>query len=344
MGNGAAAAVGAGLTPLTEAQEGLWYAQRIDPANPIFNTGQYLEIIGDLDLEVFRSAVAQASAESDALAIRVVEGAGGPVQSVDERRRPALDIVDLRGESDPAGAAQARMRADMTSPLDPSRDALAAQMLFVLDDQRYFWYQRIHHIAIDGYGTALLTRRIIDLYTASAEHRPAPPPLAPYEGVLAEDSEYRASKKRESDKDFWLSTFADRPEVRSLAHGPAVTAHTHLRRTETLPESAAATLTRVAAQAGVPWPDALAAVVAAYVQRHVGGDEVVVGVPSMESVAWHRADWTRRRREFFPCRTVKGRMPGIQKEHRLEAVCGRKLGSEAVFGNHISRRAVGRGV
>ena len=38
--------------PLTEAQSGLWFAQRLDPANPIFNTAHYLDIRGDLDVEI----------------------------------------------------------------------------------------------------------------------------------------------------------------------------------------------------------------------------------------------------------------------------------------------------
>lgn len=35
----------AGAVPLTEAQEGLWYAQQLDPRNPIFNTGHYTNIL-----------------------------------------------------------------------------------------------------------------------------------------------------------------------------------------------------------------------------------------------------------------------------------------------------------
>ena len=45
--------------PLTEAQSGLWFAQRLDPANPIFNTAHYLDIRGDLDVEAFHAAVDQ---------------------------------------------------------------------------------------------------------------------------------------------------------------------------------------------------------------------------------------------------------------------------------------------
>ncbi len=42
--------------PLTEAQEGLWYAQALDRANPIFNCGQYIELLGPLEVARFTSA------------------------------------------------------------------------------------------------------------------------------------------------------------------------------------------------------------------------------------------------------------------------------------------------
>ncbi|MGE4336565.1 MAG: condensation domain-containing protein, partial [Pigmentiphaga sp.] len=67
--------------PLTEAQLGLWYAQRLDPSNPVFNIGHYTEIEGTLDVERFRQAVDTALREADALAMRVVEDeTGAPCQ------------------------------------------------------------------------------------------------------------------------------------------------------------------------------------------------------------------------------------------------------------------------
>lgn len=52
---------------LTEAQAGLWYAQRLDPENPVFNTGQFIALHGRLDLDAFRAALSQAVAEAEAL-------------------------------------------------------------------------------------------------------------------------------------------------------------------------------------------------------------------------------------------------------------------------------------
>src|SRR5690606_18744170 len=108
--------------PLTEAQEGLWYAQRLDPDNPIYNTGVVLDLRGSLDIEAFRYAVDAASAQADALAVRMIETEEGPVQRVEESFRARLRVVDLRGEAHPSAAAEAWIEADMSRPLNLGED------------------------------------------------------------------------------------------------------------------------------------------------------------------------------------------------------------------------------
>ncbi|HLV07086.1 MAG TPA: condensation domain-containing protein, partial [Croceibacterium sp.] len=68
--------------PLTEAQSGLWYAQRLDPANPTFNTGQYLDLRGPLDVEALGAAVDRAGEEAEALSLRFIDAPEGPLQLV----------------------------------------------------------------------------------------------------------------------------------------------------------------------------------------------------------------------------------------------------------------------
>src|SRR5690606_40899890 len=75
-----AASVPDRAVPLTEPQSGLWYAQRLDPQNPIFNVAHAVEIDGPLDLDAFTSAVNEAADEADALALRIVDTPSGPRQ------------------------------------------------------------------------------------------------------------------------------------------------------------------------------------------------------------------------------------------------------------------------
>jgi len=267
--------------PLTEAQAGLWYAQRLDPANPVYNTGDVLDLRGPLDVEAFRAAVDGALGEADVLAIRVVETADGVWQEVREDARPRMMIEDLRARPDAEDEARTRMRRDLETPVDPSRDPLAATRLFILGPERHLWYLRIHHLATDAYGTALLIRRVCERYAAEVEGTPPPPALAPFAALVEEAEAYQGSEKWKTDRDFWLAELEDAPDAVSLVPGNPPSAHTYLRHAAELPAGLAAALRALSAEARVSWPDALAALVAAYLHRHLGGAEVTVGMLTM---------------------------------------------------------------
>ncbi|MCK0207826.1 amino acid adenylation domain-containing protein [Starkeya koreensis] len=267
--------------PLTEAQSGLWYAQRLDPANPLFNTGQYIELAGPLDRAVFETALAQAVAEAEALALRMVDAPAGPMQIVDPARRPALEVIDVSQAPDPLAAAKADIARDMAGPVDPARDPLAAERLFVLGPERHVWQQRIHHLAIDGYGMILLTQRVAELYNARRRGSEAGAKLPGLAIALDEDAAYRASEKREKDGAYWRELFADRPEAASLAPGMPTSAPRFHRRAVEIDGAAFARLREAGERTAVPWPDVVTALTAAYVRRHTGTAEAIVGVPFM---------------------------------------------------------------
>lgn len=268
-------------TPLTEAQSGLWYAQRLDPANPLFNTGQSIDMAGPLDRAAFEAALAQAVAEADALSLRMVDATGGPVQCVDPANRPVLEVIDLSQADDPLAAAQADIARDMATPVDPTRDPLAAERLFVLGPERHVWQQRIHHLAIDGYGMILLTQRVAELYNARRRGTEPGAPLPGIAAAFAEDAAYRASDRRETDGAYWRALLADRPEVASLTAGNPASAPRFHRRAAEIDADVFGRLKALGERTGIPWPDVVTALVAAYVGRHTGTPEVVVGVPFM---------------------------------------------------------------
>ena len=273
----AGADVQAAGVPLTEAQAGLWYAQRLAPDNPAFNTAHALWIEGALDVAAFASAADRVAREARALGLRMRETADGPVQWVDAAHLPQLEIVDLGGEADPDAAARAAMRRDRHAPVDPARDRLALQRLYVLGSDRHVWYLRVHHLATDGYGMALLTERVCALYADAG----ATPAFAPLDGVLAEDAAYRASDKRNTDAAYWHDALAGMPAATGLGGGYAHAAHDCLRHVEPLGADFRDALARAAAALGQPWPDVLTALTAGYCQRFGGQGEAVVGVPFM---------------------------------------------------------------
>ncbi|WP_312320670.1 amino acid adenylation domain-containing protein [Stenotrophomonas sp.] len=261
---------------LSEAQTGLWYAQRLAAAPAAFNTAHAVWFDGALDIARFVSAADQMAVEASALALRFAERADGlPEQWLDPAHVPRLEVVDLSSAADPAQAARDAMDRDRLTPVDPQRDRIAQQRLFVLGPQQHVWYLRVHHLATDGYGMALLGERVCALYAGEA----AQAALQPWSPVLDEDAAYRSSERRSADAAWWQSYMSDAvPAEAGSAAPPAADA---LRGVWPVPADLCTALHGAAAQIGQPWPDLLAALVAAYCQRMTAQDEAVLGVPSM---------------------------------------------------------------
>lgn len=273
--------------PLTEAQEGLWYAQALDPQNPILNTGQYLELLGPFDRAALAQAVARTIAEAPALSLRFVDTPEGPRQS--GGLPPMLGFADLSAQPDAEGQALALMRADSARPVQLNRDPAAAFTLFALSAERHFLYERIHHLAIDGYGMVLITNRIAAHYTALTGQGPRPTPFAQMAAAFQDDAEYRAAPRRQADRDWWHQRLADLPEVTGPAGGRALSGHDFLRSGGPVPAELRELLQRRAREWRLGWPDMLNALAGAYLARWTAG-EVVIGLPYMARMGRRSAD------------------------------------------------------
>ncbi|MFT0531985.1 amino acid adenylation domain-containing protein [Castellaniella hirudinis] len=278
------AAGGLDWAPLTEAQEGLWYAQRLDPGNPIFNPAHCTTVRSPLDIPRFTQAVNQALAEAEALSLRFQETADGPLQALDPARTPRLEILDWRDLGAPAPAherALAWIQDDLARLVDPLRQPLSRQVLILCGPRLTLWYQRVHHLAADGYGMALIESRALHLYAARQAPGPADAPLAPLVPVWAEDQHWRASEARSRAQAFWREHCAGRLPAAGLAADTAFSAHTCLRREIDAAPDLVAALQALETATDVSWPDILTVLGAAFVARHLGPADCIAGVPAM---------------------------------------------------------------
>ncbi|MCL4067272.1 amino acid adenylation domain-containing protein [Pseudomonas sp. GX19020] len=272
--------------PLTEAQEGLWYFQALDPANPILNTGQYLELTGAVDLAALRGAVARTVQETEALHLRFRAGAQGPEQWL-VPGEIALGEVDLTAYPDAVAAALAQMRADTARPTDLATEPVAAFTLFLLPD-RVFLYERIHHLATDGYGMVLVSNRIGEHYGHLTGAGPAPLAFPPLTRADDEDATYRTGPRRAVDAAWWKAEMTGAPVVTSpgtLAGERAVSAHDFHRESLWLPGTLTRRLAAFSEEHDLGWPDVLTALSGACLARWSGvdgaGGEAVIGMPFM---------------------------------------------------------------
>ncbi|UQA92485.1 non-ribosomal peptide synthetase [Streptomyces halobius] len=283
------------VLPLLAAQSGVWVAQKMDPASLTYNVSQYAEIDGTIDVALLERAVKQALSETEALRIRIVEDDRGIGQTLASEAAWRLSVVDVSGEQDPKAAAEAWMRDEMSRPFDLTAGPLFTSALFKISGQKFFWYQRCHHIAMDGYSSGLVARRVATIYTALAESGAdshadpeAEPDTEPNKEstnfgslsrLIEEDLSYRNSSQFEHDRAHWAEQLSDRPEPVTLADGAAPAADVSLRESTRLPVEPLARLCAHAGLAWSAWSGAVIALSAAYVSRLTGATDVTLALP-----------------------------------------------------------------
>ncbi|GAB2711105.1 non-ribosomal peptide synthetase [Kitasatospora kifunensis] len=269
------------VRPLSGAQEGIWFAQRLDPANAAYNTGEYVEIHGPLDTGLFETALRRTVAEAETFGLRFTETADGPRALLAPVGDWPLHRVDVSAEPDARAAARAWMLADLATPVELTEGPLFTQALFTAAPDRFFWYQRAHHILLDGYGYTLIARRVAEVYTALAARREPERGFAPLTRLLDEESAYRACDRFAVDRAFWTGQFEGAPEVPSLTEGTAPPCPVSLRRATTLSAADTERLSAAAARLGTGRAELFLAVAAAYVHRATGAEDIVLGLPTM---------------------------------------------------------------
>ncbi|SIO85508.1 non-ribosomal peptide synthetase [Nocardiopsis sp. JB363] len=266
--------------PLTAAQKGLWYAQQMDPGNPVYAIAEYLELNGPLDVPTLCTALRQAVLETEALHLRFGEDDGFPWQEV---RRPEdwwPTFIDLSAEEDPDETARRWMRDDLARSLDVHGDALFAEVVFRLGTERHFVYQRVHHLLMDGYGAMLVLGRITEVNDALvAGTEPGPSPFGSLSRLLEEEALYREDGTAEEDERFWAERMADAPDAVGLAGQPARMPTSLNRATAHLPRTVAAGLQAVAREQRTSLPAAVLTATAVYLHRFTGARDVVLGLP-----------------------------------------------------------------
>jgi nonribosomal peptide synthetase MxcG len=259
--------------PLTAAQAGIWYGQQLDPTSPAYNTADRVDLHGPFEVERFEAALRRAIGEAEGL--RAVFGAGedGPWQRVSD---PSWELH--RADATEA-QAQEWMDRDLATPVDLTAGPVFAQALFRLGPAHHVWYQRVHHVAVDGFGSAMLMRRTAEHYNAGLRSDgTVGPGFAPLRPMVEDDLAYPGSARAEKAREFWREYLSGAPEAVSLAPVAGTPAH---RGRRAFADLAPATVAALRAAAGRTATEAMIAAAAVWVHRATAAPEVVLGLPVM---------------------------------------------------------------
>ncbi|WP_039827982.1 AMP-binding protein, partial [Nocardia testacea] len=268
------------LIPLSRAQYSMWLADNL-PGGPNVNIAQYVDIEGEIDIDLLTEAVNIAGRETESLIARVVEIDGRPYQFVDRDITYADALLDLSDADDPYAAAMEWMRRDYsTRAVDLGRDRLAVGKFIKIGERRHLWYARAHHLIIDGYGAFNFIGRVTEHYNAAIESRqPARLVAASLREIAEAERAYHASPRFESDRAYWHEKISDLPTPVSLSGRAARWSDSDHMAGRQLPGRLSELLERFAEDQGASPAQVIIAAFAAFLARMTGSDEVVLSMP-----------------------------------------------------------------
>ncbi|MFF4006851.1 amino acid adenylation domain-containing protein [Streptomyces sp. NPDC001717] len=270
-----------GPLPLTPPQNGVWFAQQLDPTRLDYTIAEYLEIRGAVDPELLAEAVRTTVAGTETLCVRFAE-VDGVVHQIPAGPPPLrMETVDVSDHPDPDAESERLMRAELARPTDLASGDVCRHLLVRTGPATYRWMQGYHHLVADGVTGSILARRTAQVYSALVAGEPVPAEeSAPWRRIVAEEDEYARSERCAADREFWRGRLDGAPEPVSFTGSvPAPASGRTVRVSGDLDPADAHTLREAARRHGTRWSALVMAAAAAHLHRAGGTEDVVLGLP-----------------------------------------------------------------
>lgn len=265
------------VSPLSPAQAGIWFAQRMRPDQPVV-IAQYTAIDGQVDEGVLRASASAAARECGLTGARVSDLDGRPYLVSDPAGELPTTVVDLRAAADPRAAAHEWMRAARLRPVDLHQGPLASSVILRLGGGTTYWFVCAHHVVADTHTVTTLVRRTAHRYTAAVSGAAPEPFRGPdADALLAAEQAHAASARAAQDRDYWAAQLAGAAAPASLS-GMSAPARADTHRVDA-PVAAAAALDGVATAYDTTPAVVVTAAFNAYLARYTRTDDALLTFP-----------------------------------------------------------------
>ncbi|WP_330178910.1 amino acid adenylation domain-containing protein [Nocardia sp. NBC_01503] len=208
-------------TPLSAAQQRMWFLNRYDPGSPVYNIPAAFEVEGALDITALRAAIDDVVARHETLRTTYPTGPDGlPYQRILPATPGATPLTEIASN---AGEVTQRLISQLSRGFDITREPPLRVCVLHTAPRHAVLAMAVHHIAADGWSTAPLARDVLGAYLARVsggepDWTPLPLQYADYalwqRELLGSDADPESLAQRQLD--FWRSTLAALPEVHGI--------------------------------------------------------------------------------------------------------------------------------
>ncbi|MFF8446875.1 amino acid adenylation domain-containing protein [Streptomyces leeuwenhoekii] len=281
-----AADPGTELLPLTAYQRDVWASAALHPGDPQFNCCVTERLTGPVNRRLLVASADAVLSRHDTFRLCFDEQDGTPVQWVGTEA-PAVRLLDLSGEEDPAAACSAWLEADLLRALPLREGPLVRATLLVEGPDTVVLRLTAHHLVADGWTCNRLSQEIFQEYAHRCAGAPAPAAgSAPVAAFAAEEARYRAGERFTDDLAYHRAALADAGTALFSRRAPS---GARRRGIVTLPVDGA--LVRRVRAAGYSPFAYVTAVLGGLLTRLHGSDDVVLGIPLLNRGGWKAAPY-----------------------------------------------------
>ncbi|MFC3171325.1 condensation domain-containing protein [Acinetobacter vivianii] len=269
---------------LLSTQQGIFLADHLSAIEDLYTIAHCLEL-PTLDLATFKRAIQLGLSEADTVTAQYSCNPAEPFLQLKNQVEIPIEEFDFCHLS----PEQAQKRLWDWMPTDrqyakslKNNDSnLYRQVLFVCHDKVY-WYQRYHHIMLDGFSIINLTKRIVEIYQQLQKDELKASPFITVKDVIAERQAYEASPKYQEDQAFWnyCQDLAS-PVTLSTHHLAAKTTARFIKHQLHFSQGILAQIQALASAAKLALPDMMMALSLHYLYKMTDKSELVMGVPFM---------------------------------------------------------------
>ncbi len=147
------------LAPLSYAQERLWFIDQFE-GSLAYHIPRYLKLSGEVDVEALELAFRAIIDRHEVLRTVYVEEEGQAFQRVQDAENWSLKIMPSGELQEPDWVAK-----EIQCPFDLTKDFMLRAYLMAVQPDEYQLLIIMHHIAADGWSTAIIVDELVSNYT-----------------------------------------------------------------------------------------------------------------------------------------------------------------------------------
>lgn len=275
-----------GLTPLSFAQQRLWFLDQLEEGSPAYNLPEAWHFRGPLNVNSLERSLKEIVQRHEALRTTFVTEEGQPVQVITPQETFTLPLIDLReiAESERQANLQQLITKEAGRPLYLSQGPLMRAVLFQLDEFDYVFLLVLHHIVSDGWSFGVFMQELGALYKAFSNGQPSPlPQLAiQYPDFAYWQRQWLQGEVLETQLAYWKRQLGGHHQFLQLPTDhprPAIQTYRGAGHYLELPKALSEALNALSRREGVSLFMTLLAAFQTLLHRYAGQDDIIVGSP-----------------------------------------------------------------